>query len=137
MDHQVYLEISAIDVQLSVGREREADVLTLRVFDLSQHDVGGEIHLQRGGNQELVLRGVGIDMESWSYAKIERDLGLLPLLSSHCSDRGHRNRRSLAGLGQYAPNQQEQQRHFQMASRPGHSSGSRTCESNTTALHKC
>ena len=53
MHRHVHGEIAAVDIQFFIGREGEDQILAWRVFDLTQNNVGGQVHLECGGNEEF------------------------------------------------------------------------------------
>ena len=91
-------EIPAVYVQLLVGRKRKRQILSLGIFDLAQNNIGRQIHLQGGGNQEFRLGCVGIDVKAGRDAEIQVHHGLGRALSRDQRNRSHRNRRRFARL---------------------------------------
>src|ERR1700691_6218698 len=73
-------EVSAVDAQLFVGREGKTSVFARGIFDFSKDDVGGQVHLQGGGDEELRLGGVGVDVIAGRDTKIQVHHGRLGTL---------------------------------------------------------
>ena len=63
-DLHIHFEFPGIDVELFVGIERKTHILTIGVGGFADDDVGGGLHLERGRDQELRLRIIGIDVIS-------------------------------------------------------------------------
>ena len=84
-------EISAVDVQLLVRRKWKTQILPRGIRNLSQDDVGGQVHLQIRRNQKLRLRRVGIDMKAGGHAEIQVHHGLLRALRRHQRHRSNRH----------------------------------------------
>jgi len=80
MHREIDREIPAVYVEFCVRRERKRDILPVRIFDLPQHNIGGNVHLQGSGNEELVFGSVGVDVKTVDHAKIQGYLGLCPTL---------------------------------------------------------
>src|SRR6516164_6348118 len=100
MHRQIDREVSAINVQLRVRRKRKTRIFSLWILDLPQHDVSRHIHLERGWNQELIFRLIGVDVKSGGYAEIQTYRGLRRARSRHQCDGSQRHRRGLAGLSE-------------------------------------
>src|SRR5277367_2109763 len=72
-DLYIHFKFSRIHVQFFIRIEGKTHVLTVGVGGLTDDDVGGGLHLERGWDQELGLRFIGIDVISAGYAERERD----------------------------------------------------------------
>src|SRR5262249_22984991 len=60
-----------INTELFPGSEREAAILTFRISDFLDRDIGRRIHLQFGLFQILLFGLIRIDVESGRYAEIQ------------------------------------------------------------------
>src|ERR1700691_3254386 len=89
-------EVSAVYTQLFVGREGKIPVLAGRIFNLSQDDVGGQVHLQGGWDEELGFGSARVDVVALRNAKIQVYHGRLGALRRDQRNCSHRKGRSLA-----------------------------------------
>ena len=98
MDGYRHGEVSGVDAKFFVRLKRKDQIFAGRVFNFSQDDVCGQIHLQLGGDKELRPGGVGVNVIPRWNAKIQIDHGRLS------AGRGDQRNRADAHVRRFAGN---------------------------------
>jgi len=82
-DEHVDLEVSGINIELLVGREGEAHILSIRISGFSDYDVGSGFYFQRSWNQVFRFRMIGINVVSVGDIERQSDSGRFALNGGH------------------------------------------------------